>query len=188
MVLMVLILFQLSPTLGVIKSLKELHQCHRQLGLLNLRLMIVFLNKFLIMKSMRFFFLMMLICFNSYCQETLHCIKFISGPSILKTPGTIQICVERLIIPAKDKYDSLDAVGIKTDMKTFRNLQSFIKMNKWVVTDPKKLRRYDTWLKIEVLNGISVYLSEHYFDRFFKELELFMQKKKFDPAVIKVLE
>jgi hypothetical protein len=140
------------------------------------------------MKVINLFFLLTLISFKSHGQEKLHWIKFISGPTILKRPGDIQICVEKLIIPAKAYLDSLDAVGIKTDMKTFKNLQQFIKINKWVVIDSFKIRDDGTWLEIAGSNGKTVYLSEHYYSRFFKELKLFMRKKFFDPAVIKALE
>ena len=81
---------------------------------------------------------LLLLVFNSYSQEIIHCMSFIHSPTVTKTPSPVYICVEKIIKPSNDISDSF-IVGIKTDMKTFKELQNFIKKNKYIVRGSFKL-------------------------------------------------
>jgi len=127
---------------------------------------------------------------KSYEQQTFN-IRFIHGGEELKPVGTLSISVAKLIKPTDRDMDNIYGKAVKTDEKSFNIVMDFVRGNKYLNTNPQKLRGNREYYKIIIVsqtNSNILYLGEKNIIVFFGTMRSLLINHKADPNLIDILK
>jgi hypothetical protein len=134
---------------------------------------------------MKIIFYLCLLCLINLIlpDQKVRTIRFVYSGEESKPRGTLLISVGKYIRPYDNPVDSLFGLGLKTDEKTFKVIDSFVRTSKDVMLFSRTISDTVSAYNIIGPTGIRCFLPEAKFEAFFSGLREDLQDQQLDKSV-----
>ena len=134
------------------------------------------------------FLMLFFLTASAYGQKADINIRFIHGGEELKPVGTLLISTVDTIKPNDKESDKFFGKTIKTDIRSFKVLNEFIKQSQYLTKDNTQLKGSNEYYIIKYSNGLRLFLIATKINNFFFDLRVFLNKEHADKELTKAFD
>jgi len=133
------------------------------------------------------FLMLSILTASAYRQKVAINIRFIHGGEELKPVGTLLINTVDTIKPNDKESDKYFGISIKTDTRSFKVLDEFLK-HQYLTKDNTQLKGSNEYYVIKYSNGLRLFLIAKNINNFFSDLRAFLKKEHIDKELTKAFD